>query len=100
VDALVAAGARGLVVAATGRGSIPPLQRAAVMRAVARGVVVVVGSRAGAGSVPVGDGGTPEAPRTIGAGDLNPAKARVLLMLALTRANDPRAVARIFAEHQ
>jgi L-asparaginase type II len=100
VDALVAAGARGLVIAATGRGSIPPLQRAAVDRAVARGVVVVVGSRTGAGSVPVGEGGAPDAPRTAGAGDLGVPRARVLLMLALTRTQDPRAVARIFAEHQ
>ncbi len=105
VDALVAAGARGLVVAATGRGSIPPLQRAAIDRAMARGVVVVAGSRAGAGSVPVGDGvrrgdGGTEAPATVGAGDLGVPRARVLLMLALTRTQDPREVARIFRAHQ
>ncbi len=104
VDALVAAGARGLVVAATGRGSVPPAQREAVQRAVARGVVVVVGSRAGAGSVPVGAGTRrregAEAPSTVGAGDLTAQKARVLLMLALTRTSDPREVAGIFREHQ
>ena len=109
VDALVAAGARGLVVAGVGRGGMPPAQREALTRAVAKGVVVVAGSRTGAGSVPVGRGSrraagaapdAPEVPSAIGAGDLNPAKARVLLMLALTRTNDPRQVARIFAEHQ
>ena len=104
VDALVAAGARGLVIAATGRGSMPAAQRAAVDRAVARGVVVVVGSRAGAGSVAVGTGlrrrEGAELPGTVGAGDLNVQKARVLLMLALTRTSDPRTVARVFAEHQ
>jgi L-asparaginase len=36
----------------------------------------------------------------VGAGDLNVQKARVLLMLALTRTKDPREVARLFAEHQ
>ena len=105
VDALVTAGARGLVVAASGRGSMSPLQREAVERAVAKGVVVVVGSRAGAGSVAVGEGvrrraGQPDRPGTVGTGDLNVQKARVLLMLALTRTQDPREVARIFRAHQ
>lgn len=102
VDALVAAGARGLVVAATGRGSIPPLQRAAVRRAAEQGVVVVVASRAGAGSVPdevVGRQG--ERPLLlVGAGDLTAPKARVLLMLALTSSTDAREIATIFRAHQ
>ncbi|GLC28579.1 asparaginase [Roseisolibacter agri] len=108
VDALVAAGARGLVVAGVGRGGLASAQRDAISRAIAQGVVVVMGSRTGAGSVPVGQGvrrrggaaDAPEEPSTVGAGDLNVQKARVLLMLALTRTNDPRQVARIFAEHQ
>jgi L-asparaginase/Glu-tRNA(Gln) amidotransferase subunit D len=36
----------------------------------------------------------------VGAGDLNPQKARVLLMLALSRTSDPREVARIFQTQQ
>ncbi len=109
VDALVAAGARGLVVAGVGRGGLAGAQRDAITRAIAKGVVVVMGSRTGAGSVVIGRGvrrapgaapDAPEAPSTVGAGDLNVQKARVLLMLALTRTQDPREVARIFAEHQ
>ena len=102
VDALVAAGARGIVVAATGRGSVPPLQRQALDRAIARGVVVVIGSRTGSGSVDVGQGTNRRtgAPGSLGTGDLNVQKARVLLMLALTRTGDPREVARIFRENQ
>ena len=101
VDALVAAGAKGIVVAATGRGSIPPRQREAVRRAAAKGVVVVVGSRTGAGSVAVRDRTRrPGDPPTVGSGDLTPPKARVLLMLALTRTADPAAVAGIFEAHQ
>lgn len=91
IDALVAAGARGLVVASVGRGGTPPAQRQAMRRAVERGVFVVVSSRTGAGRVPVKDGDT-----LLGAGDLNPQKARILLMLALTRKQDPRDVAEIF----
>ena len=109
VDALVAAGARGLVVAGVGRGGLASAQRDAINRAIARGVVVVMGSRTGAGSVPVGRGvrrapgaaaDAPEVASTVGAGDLNVQKARVLLMLALTRTQDVREVARIFGEHQ
>jgi L-asparaginase type II len=114
IDAFVAAGAKGIVVAATGRGSVPPLQRQAVERALAKGVIVVVGTRAGSGTVPVGAGvrGSPSAPvgagmrgssstpASIGTGDLNPQKARVLLMLALTKTSDSREIAKIFQANQ
>jgi L-asparaginase len=102
VDALVAAGAKGIVVAATGRGSVPPLQRQALGQALAKGVVVVVGSRTGSGSVAVGQGVmlSTKGPGTIGSGDLNAQKARILLMLALTRTTDVREVAAIFRAHQ
>jgi L-asparaginase len=95
IDALVSAGARGLVMAGVGRGGLTPGQNSALRRARAAGVVVVVGTRTGAGRVPVqrDDG-------MVGAGDLNPQKARVLLMLALTRTTDPREVARIFQTQQ
>jgi L-asparaginase len=140
VDAAVAAGARGIVVASTGRGDVPPKQREALRRAMAKGVIVVVGSRAGSGSVEVGDGvrnRTPKPdtskadasrngsggntsavdvsasnarrdassadakePSTIGAGTLNVQKARILLMLELTRSHDPAEVAKIFRANQ
>ena len=70
-------------------------QGAAVRRAAAQGVVVVTSTRTGSGRVPVGERGT-----TIGSGDLNPQKARILLMLALSRTSDPAEVRRIFAENQ
>ena len=100
IDAFVAAGARGLVIAATGRGSVPPGQREAIDRALAKGVVVAVGSRAGSGSVAIGSGMRGDRPSTIGIGDLNAQKARVLLMLALTRTQEPRAIAEIMRQHQ
>jgi L-asparaginase/Glu-tRNA(Gln) amidotransferase subunit D len=37
---------------------------------------------------------------TVGSGHLAVQKARVLLMLALTRSRDPREVARVFRAHQ
>jgi L-asparaginase type II len=99
IDAFVAAGAKGLVVAGAGRGATTPGQRQALERARDRGVVIVISSRTGSGPVPVSSGDD-DGREAIGAGDLNPQKARVLLMLALTRTNNPREIARIFAANQ
>ena len=95
IDAVVAAGARGIVMAGVGRGGLAPGQTSALRRAVARGVVVVVSTRTGSGRVPVkrDDG-------MVGSGDLNPQKARVLLTLALSRSTDPREVVQIFQGQQ
>lgn len=108
IDAFVAAGVRGLVVAAVGRGNLPAAQWHAAERAAAAGVLVVVSSRTGSGRVPVrvrrtdaaGDGpGAHDAPGIVaGAGRLNPQKARVLLMLALSETVDPERVAEIFRQ--
>ena len=94
IDAVVAAGAKGIVVAGVGRGGTTASQGAALRRAVVRGVIVVTSTRTGSGQVPVGAG------TSFGAGDLNPQKARVLLSLALTRTSDPAQVRKIFAENQ
>lgn len=94
IDAVVAAGAKGIVVAGLGRGGVNAAQGSALRRASDRGVVVVMSSRTGSGAVPLGRG------NTVGAGDLNPQKARVLLSLALTRTSDLSGVRRIFAENQ
>src|SRR5205814_2056114 len=95
IDALVGAGAKGLVIAGVGRGNMTAEQIRAVERATKRGVVVVVTTRTGSG--PVASDGLNG---LVGAGDLNPQKARVLLMLALTRTSDPAQVASIFDTNQ
>ncbi len=92
IDAAVAAGAKGLVIAGVGAGGTTPGQGAALRRAAERGVVIVIGSRTGSGRVAPGGG-------RVSAGDLNVQKARILLMLALTRTKDTRQVAQIFAEY-
>ena len=94
VEAAVAAGARGLVSAGFAPGSPTPEQRIAFERAARAGVAVVQCSRAASGRV---------APRRrlretgIVAGcDLSPQKARVLLMLALTRSSDSAQIQATF----
>lgn len=79
VDALVAAGVKGLVIAATGAGSIHANLEAALNRASQQGVFVLRSTRTGAGVVPA----LPSADRWASSGTLNPYKARVLLTLLL-----------------
>ena len=111
VQALVDAGAKGIVVAGAGAGATTPSQGTAIRRARERGVAIVTASRTGSGSVggggPGGGGGgrggaTPAPAATPGAalssGDLTPQKARIRLMLALAMSSDPAEVARLFRE--
>jgi L-asparaginase len=82
VEALVAAGARGLVIAGTGNGSVHRELLAAARQAQRSGVRVLRASRCVAGGVvgsPEGDGVLPSA------GSITPAQARVQLMLELMR---------------
>ncbi|PLZ03618.1 L-asparaginase [Burkholderia sp. WAC0059] len=83
VDALVAAGVRGLVVAGTGNGSIHAALERGLVDAVAQGVAVVRASRTGSGHVMRNGAASDDALGFVSAGTLNPWKARVLLMLAL-----------------
>jgi len=84
VSALRAAGVRGLVVAATGNGSVHRELEHALLEAQRDGVQVLRSTRCGDGRVL-----DAEAPALPSADDLTPAKARVELMLRLmtTRAN-------------
>ena len=97
IDAFVAAGARAIVSASLPPGVTTPAEGDALLRARQRGVVVVLSSRAGSGRV---------LPRTmlrergfVVADNLNPQKARVLAMLALTRTDDPVEIQRLFDEY-
>ena len=78
LDAVVAAGARGVVIAGTGNGSVHATLMAAARRAEQQGVVVRRASRCLLGGV-VGE----RADALPSAGELTPAQARVKLMLEL-----------------
>jgi L-asparaginase type II len=99
VQALVDAGARGIVVAGAGAGATTPAQGAALRRAREKGVAIVTASRTGSGSVGTGGGrGQGQQAPQLSAGDLTPQKARIRLMLALTQSSDPAEVVRLFTE--
>lgn len=97
VDALVAAGVRGIVVAGTGNGSIHGAVQQALADAAARGVAVVRASHVGSGHVMHNGAAKDDALGFVSAGTLNPYKARVLLLLALAAGiGEKAALQRLF----
>ncbi|MEG2767762.1 MAG: asparaginase [Comamonas sp.] len=78
VDALVAGGVKGLVVAGTGNGSIHEALQQALRRAVSQGVRVWRSTRCEQGQIVLADGECDP-----GVTPLSPVKARISLMLAL-----------------
>jgi|TARA_B100000700_G_scaffold115762_1_gene130271 L-asparaginase len=74
-------GAKGIVIAGSGNGSIPETVKPLVKQAMADGIPVVRSTRTGNGIVSAKEEG-------IGSGALNPQKARILLSLALTETDD------------
>lgn len=85
---------QGLVIAGLGLGNVPVSMFDAIQEARARGLPVVVSTRVPTGRVfpLVGDKGPALALKKIGcvlADNLSPQRARILLMLALTKTRDP-----------
>ena len=93
VDGLVALKPAGIVVASFAGGRLSAGARKSVERAVAAGIPVVIASHVPGGRIvgnPVGD------LKAVIARDLAPNKARILLMLALTRSREIADIQRIF----
>jgi len=99
IDALVAAGARGIVNAGVGQGDVTPDVLAGLRDARRLGVQVVRASRVPAGTVVANGALRDDELDFVAADTLNPQKARILLMLALTVTDDRREIQRIFAEY-
>jgi L-asparaginase len=96
IDAAVTNGAKGIVIAGVGDGNMTSAALEAVTRAVARGVVVVRSTRVGQGIVRRNIEVNDDEMRTVVSKELNPAKARVLLKLALTLTTDPKKIQEYF----
>jgi L-asparaginase len=96
IDAAVRAGARGIVIAGVGDGNLNAVAVAAAAEAARGGVAIVRSSRTGGGVVERNIEIDDDRFGFIAADELNPQKARVLLMLALTRTRDPRALQEMF----
>ena len=103
IDLAVAAGARGIVVAATGAGNTHPDLLRAACAAMEAGVPVVLASRTGAGRAGAiyafpGGGATWVRAGVLLAGTLPPLKARVALALGLGAGLDREGLARLLAD--
>jgi L-asparaginase len=101
--ACVDAGARGIVLEATGAGNANPAVCAAVAEVSAAGVVVVTSTRVAAGPVAAiyGDGGGVDLLRAgaVPSGLLRPSQARILLAALLGIHRDADAARQTFAQH-
>jgi L-asparaginase len=101
IQALITSGVKGIVFAGAGAGGLSSFERSALKAVVsmpaASKPVLVRSSRVGNGRVIARD--EYDVMGMIPADTLNPQKARILLMLALTRTNDPAEITRMFAEY-
>jgi L-asparaginase type II len=96
LDALVAAGAKGIIHAGVGDGSLAAKVVPALKAARQKGVLVVRASRVGQGIVARNGEANDDELDFVVADTLNAQKARILLMLALTKTNSSKDIQRMF----
>jgi L-asparaginase len=98
IESMVDRGAKGIVVATAGGGALSGTQADGIDYAIRKRVFVVMTTRTGSGRIAARRG--PESGAfEIEGEDLAPVKARILLMLALTRTKDPAEIQRMFTEY-
>ncbi|MDQ1922771.1 type II asparaginase [Massilia pseudoviolaceinigra] len=96
LDAFVAAGAKGIIHAGVGDGSLAAKVKPALIAARAKGAVIVRASRVGQGILARNGEANDDELDFVAADTLNPQKARILLMLALTKTNSTKEIQRMF----
>lgn len=110
IKAAVDNGAKGIVLAVAGAGATSGTQNQGLAYAAQKGVFVVNSTRTGSGRIAPARGDVPGAPQaneaqrrrrqfSVAGEDHTPIKARVLLMLALTKSTDRNEIQRIFSEY-
>ena len=99
IDFMVKAGAKGIVIAGVGDGNMNAASLDAVKRATKAGVKVVRASRVPVGAVLIQGEVNDEEYGTVSSDEHNPQKARVLLMLALTKERSRAELQQVFIEY-
>jgi L-asparaginase len=99
LKAAVSNGAKGIVYAGTGNGNISAQVQPTVDQVVKKGVVFVRSNRTGSGITTRNNEYIDDDHGTIAGDNLNPQKARILLMLALTKTKDAKEIQRMFWEY-
>ncbi len=96
IDASVASGAKGIVIAGVGNGNMNKASLEAAARAVRKGVVVVRSSRVATGSVGRNVEVNDDELGFVASDELNPQKARILLSLALLKQRSAGEIQNMF----
>lgn len=99
IDAAVANGAKGLVIAGVGDGNMTTPALDALARAAKNGIVVVRSTRLPSGITLRNNEVNDDEKGFVASGELNPPKSRVLLQLALTRTTDVARIQQMFYEY-
>lgn len=99
VDALAAAKVDGIVYAGVGDGNPSEITEAALADARRQGIVIVRSARVGNGIVARNAEVNDDQRDFVVSDTLNPQKARILLMVALTKTRDTKELQRIFSEY-
>jgi L-asparaginase len=99
IEAAVAAGAKGLVIAGVGNGNMTEVAIKALAAQTKKGIVVVRSSRVTTGRVGRNVEIDDDKNGFVASLGLNPQKSRVLLRLALTRTTDLKEIQRYFDEY-
>jgi L-asparaginase len=99
IDALVEQGAKGIVLAGVGDGNTTDAALSSLEKAAKKGVAIVRCSRTGSGIVDRNVEVNDDKLGFIAGMELNPQKARILLMLGLTKTTDANALQQYFYEY-
>ena len=99
IDAAVAAGARGVVIAGVGNGNMTQTALNALAAQAKKGIVCVRSSRVVTGRVGRNVEVDDDKLGLVASLELNPQKSRVLLRLALTRTKDPKQIQLYFDQY-
>ena len=99
LNAFVAAGAKGIVHAGVGDGSLASTETPALIEARKKGVIIVRASRVGQGIVARNGEADDDKLDFVVADTLNAQKARILLMLELTRTTNTKEIQQAFYKY-
>jgi L-asparaginase len=96
LDAFVAAGDKGIIHAGVGDGSLHAQVKPALIETRKKGVIIVRSSRVGNGTVVRNGEANDDELDFVVSDTLTPQKARILLMLALTKTSNTKEIQRMF----
>src|SRR5499433_1983623 len=99
IDASVANGAKGIVIAGVGNGNMNKASLEAAARAAKKGKVVVRSSRVATGQVGRNVEVNDDELGFVASDELNPQKARILLSLALLKQRTPAEIQKLFSTY-